>query len=154
MCFWFRLCSCSRCSMDARKMMPYWRNFQSLLILLINFIQFLELTLVHKFMLCNMTLNNDIYFVVIVFLQYFFCLCYWAVLLLNFINYILITNVSFENNYFYYMLLSVLWKIMTCIYCISSNKGRASDKHRTFGCLHWNKRCHSNERRISKCGGY
>ena len=53
-------------------MMPYWRNFQSLLILRINFIQFLELTLVHKFMLSSMTLNNDIYFVVIVFLQYFF----------------------------------------------------------------------------------
>ena len=52
--------------MDARKMMPYWRNFESWLILLIHFIQFLELIFVVKFTLPK-TLNNDIYSVFIAF---------------------------------------------------------------------------------------
>ena len=52
--------------MDARKMMPYWRTFESWLILLIHFIQFLELIFVVKFTLPK-TLNNDIYSVFIAF---------------------------------------------------------------------------------------
>ena len=63
---------------DARNMMPYWRNFQSWLKLLINFIQFLELVFVNKFEFSIMMLNIDIYFVFIVFFIVFFCL--WAVL--------------------------------------------------------------------------
>ena len=63
---------------DARNMVPYWRNFQSWLKLLINFIQFLELVFVNKFEFSIMMLNIDIYFVFIVFFIVFFCL--WAVL--------------------------------------------------------------------------
>ena len=95
--------------MDARKMIPYWRNFQSWLILLSNFIQFLEFIFVNKFTFSK-SLNNDIYLLFIVFFIALFCL--WAVLKLNFINYILKTNVSVENNYFYHIIF---------IDCIKSN---------------------------------
>ena len=75
---------------DARNMMPYWRNFQSWLKLLINFIQFLELVFVNKFEFSIMTLNIDIYFVFIVFFIVIF-LPLSSITILNFINYILIT---------------------------------------------------------------
>ena len=39
-------------------------------------------------------------------------------------------------------------------YRISSNKGRVSNKRRTLGYPHWNKRLLSNKRRTSKCGAY
>ena len=97
---------------DARKMMTFRRNCQSLLILLINFIQFLELVFVNKFAFSSMKLNNDIYFVFIVFFTVFFFFFFWAVLLLIFINYFLIRNVSVENNYFYYIII---------INCIKNN---------------------------------
>ena len=87
--------------MDAKKMMPYWLKFESWLTLLIHFIQFLELIFVVKFTLPK-TLNNDIYSIFIaIFIEHF---CLSAVLPLNFVNYILKTNISVENNYFYYMI--------------------------------------------------
>ena len=95
--------------MDARKMMPYGRNFQSWLILLIHFIQFLKLIFVDKFTFPK-TLNNDIYFIFIAFFIVLFCP--WAVLPLNFINYLLKTNVSAGNKYFYYIII---------INCIKNN---------------------------------
>ena len=49
------------------------------------------------------TLNNDIYSVFIAFFIEHFLPS--AVLLLDFVNYILKTNVSVENNYFYYMII-------------------------------------------------
>ena len=60
---WFRFCLLRwvlvlDVFMDARNIMPYWRNFQSQLILSVNFIQFWELSFVNKFTLSSKTLNK------------------------------------------------------------------------------------------------
>ena len=85
---------------DARNMMPYWRNFQSWLKLLINFIQFLELVFVNKFEFSIMTLNIDIYFVFIVFFIVFFAFeqYYYIKLYQLYFN-------NNENKYFRYIII-------------------------------------------------
>ena len=76
MCFGFVCCAGLLFLMfqkaDARNMMPHWRNFQSWLKFLINFIQYLELVFSNKFEFSIMALNIDTNFVFIVFFIVFF----------------------------------------------------------------------------------
>ena len=85
---------------DARNMMPHWRNFQSWLKLLINFIQFLELVFVNKFEFSIMALNIDIYVVFVVFFIVFFAFeqYYYIKLYRLYFN-------NNENKYFYYLII-------------------------------------------------
>ena len=101
---------------DARNMMAYWRNFQSGLKLLINFIQFLELVFVNKFEFSIMTLNIDIYFVFIVFFIVFFAFEQYY--------YIKLYQLYFNNNekkYFYYIII-INYKKITFNACTNSYK--------------------------------
>ena len=64
---------------DARNMMPYWRNFQSWLKLLINFIQFLELVFVNKIWV----FHHDVkyWYLLRIYCVFYSVFCLWAVLL-------------------------------------------------------------------------
>ena len=70
--FRFRLGSCFWCYHGCQKEMPYWRNFQSLLILLINFIQFRELIFVNKFRLINIRFPVYLFRIYCTFYSIFF----------------------------------------------------------------------------------
>ena len=103
---------CSWYSHGHQKMIPYWRNFQSL-ILLINFFQFLLLILVNRFTFSSVTLKkcylSFIYCIFYSILLPFIVIC--AVLTLNFTSYILKTNVLVENKYFYYIIIANMQNI-------------------------------------------
>ena len=110
MCLRFRLLHCSLAldvPMDARRMMPYWHYVQSWLILLINFIQFLELIFVNKFTFSSTTWKK----ISISYLLYFYS-NFFTSITIKLYNH-LITNVSGENNYFYYIII---------INCIKNNE--------------------------------
>ena len=82
-CFRVRLLHCSLAldvPIDARRMMPYWHYVQSWLILLINFIQFLELIFVNKFTFSSTTWKKNLFRIYCMFYSIFL-----PVLLLNFI---------------------------------------------------------------------